>query len=45
VKEWVTLLEQNKLEDETSNYPKFMQIILQDVLGSQLRKSPMRAET
>ena len=32
------LLENNKLEDEKSNYPKFMQIILQDILGYPIKE-------
>jgi len=37
-KEWLQLLEENKLEDEKSNYPKFMQIILQDILGYSIKE-------
>lgn len=37
-KEWLQLLEENKLEDEKSNYPKFMQIILQDILGYPIKE-------
>ncbi|HXG74678.1 MAG TPA: TaqI-like C-terminal specificity domain-containing protein [Candidatus Nitrosotenuis sp.] len=37
-KEWLELLEANKLEDEKSNYPKFMQIILQDILGYPIKE-------
>jgi hypothetical protein len=36
-KEWLTLLEGKKLEDETKNYFRFGQIILQDVLGYQIK--------
>jgi len=36
-KEWLSLLEQNKLKDEKKNYFKFAQIILQDVLGYQIK--------
>lgn len=38
VNEWLKLLEENKLEDEKSNYPKFMQIILQDILGYPIKE-------
>ncbi len=37
-KEWLELLEKNRLEDEKSNYPKFMQIILQDILGYSIKE-------
>ncbi|KFM21489.1 Modification methylase BstVI protein [Marine Group I thaumarchaeote SCGC AAA799-B03] len=37
-KEWIDLLDENKLEDEKSNYPKFMQIILQDILGYPIKE-------
>ena len=36
-KEWLNLLAENKLQDEKSNYPKFMQIILQDILGYSIK--------
>jgi len=32
-KEWLSLLKENKLEKEVSNYPNFMDIILRDLLG------------
>ena len=32
-KKWLQLLEDNQLQEEKPNYPKFMRIILQDVLG------------
>ncbi len=35
--EWCKLLENNELEDEVSNYPKFMQIILADILGYSIK--------
>ena len=37
-KEWLELLDSNKLGDEKSNYPKFMQIILQDILGYPIKE-------
>jgi SAM-dependent methyltransferase len=37
-KEWLALLDTGKLEDEKSNYPKFMQIILQDILGYPIKE-------
>jgi len=37
-KEWIDLLKENKLEDEKSNYPKFMQIVLQDILGYPIKE-------
>lgn len=37
-KEWLSLLDDCKLEDEKSNYPKFMQIILQDILGYPIKE-------
>lgn len=37
-KEWLQLLQDNKLEDEKSNYPKFMQMILQDILGYPIKE-------
>ena len=32
-KKWIELLEKNQLQEEVSNYPKFMLYILQDLLG------------
>lgn len=32
-KKWIGLLEKNELQEEVSNYPKFMIYILQDLLG------------
>ena len=37
-KEWLKLLQDKKLEDEKSNYPKFMYIILQDILGYSIKE-------
>ena len=37
-KEWLELLDSDKLGDEKSNYPKFMQIILQDILGYPIKE-------
>ena len=36
--EWLQLLADNKLTDEKSNYPKFMQIVLQDILGYPIKE-------
>jgi len=36
--EWLELLENNKLKKEKPNYPKFMQIILQDILGYPIKE-------
>lgn len=36
--EWLELLSQNKLADEKTNYPKFMSIVLQDILGYPIRE-------
>ncbi len=32
-KKWLDLLDKNKLENEKSNYPKFMSIVLDNILG------------
>ena len=37
-KEWIKLLEETKLEDEKKNYFRFSQIILQDILGFQIKE-------
>lgn len=37
-REWLKLLDENKLEDEKNNYPKFMQIVLQDILGYPIKE-------
>ena len=37
-KEWLKLLEDNNLEDEKSNYPKFMSIILDGILGYPIKE-------
>lgn len=37
-KEWLKLLDDNKLQDEKSNYPKFMEILLQDILGYPIKE-------
>lgn len=37
-KEWLKLLEENKLEDEKKNYFRFGQIILQDILGYSVKE-------
>ncbi len=36
--EWLQLLQEKKLGDEKSNYPKFMQIVLQDILGYPIKE-------
>ena len=35
--EWCKLLENNELEDERTNYPKFMQIVLASILGYSIK--------
>ena len=37
-KEWLELLDSDQLGDEEPNYPKFMQIILQDILGYPIKE-------
>lgn len=37
-KKWLELLEKDQLKDERVNYPKFQQLILQDVLGYELEQ-------
>ena len=37
-KEWLTLLENNKLEEEKPNYPVFMKIILEEILGYPIKE-------
>ena len=39
VKEWIELLKSDSLRDEVKNYPNFELIILQDLLGYDLKKS------
>jgi predicted type IV restriction endonuclease len=39
-KEWLSFLEQGKLTGEKINYPKFMIIVLQDLLGYDIKNMP-----
>jgi SAM-dependent methyltransferase len=43
-KEWIALLDQNKLEDEKKNYFRFGQIILQDILGFPIKEIDFEAD-